>query len=175
MARQHWNPSNPEAHRRTTAREIWDDTDGQVDIFIAAFGTGGTITGVGEVLKSLNPAIKVMTVEPVESPVLAEGRKGSHGIQGISPGFVPEVLDRDVIDEIVQVTTDDAVAMSRRLMREEGLLVGISSGANVTAAAMVAARPENAGKHIVTILPDLAERYLSTALFAGYVEPPFVG
>lgn len=165
MPRQHWNPANPEAHRLGTAREIWDDTDGTIDIFVAAFGTGGTISGVGEGLKAFNPAIRIVTVEPAESPVLSEGRKGSHGIQGISPGFLPEVLNRDVIDEAVLVATDDAVLMARRLMREEGLLVGISAGANAVAAARVAQRPENTGKTIVTVFPDLAERYMSTSLF----------
>jgi cysteine synthase A len=165
LPRQHWNPANPEAHRVGTAREIWEDTDGSVDIFVAAFGTGGTITGVGEGLKAFNPEIKIITVEPAESPVLTEGRKGSHGIQGISPGFLPEVLNREVIDDTVLVATDDAVKMAKRLMREEGLLVGISAGANAVAASRVADRPESAGKTIVTVFPDLAERYMSTALF----------
>lgn len=165
MPRQHWNPANPEAHRVGTAREIWEQTDGKVDIFVAAFGTGGTITGTGEGLKAFNPEIQVITVEPAESPVMAEGRKGSHGIQGISPGFLPEVLNQKVIDDIVLVATDDAVKMAKRLMREEGLLVGISAGGNAVAASRVADRPENAGKIIVTVFPDLAERYMSTALF----------
>ncbi len=165
MPRQHWNPANPEAHRIGTAREIWEQTDGTVDIFVAAFGTGGTITGVGEGLKAYNSKIQIITVEPAESPVLTEGRKGSHGIQGISPGFLPEVLNKDVIDGSVLVPTDDAVKMAKRLMREEGLLVGISAGANAVAASQVADRPENAGKTIVTVFPDLAERYMSTALF----------
>ncbi len=165
MPRQHWNPANPEAHRIGTAREIWEDTDGTVNVFVGAFGTGGTISGVGQGLKEFNPEIKIITVEPAESPVLSEGRKGSHGIQGISPGFLPEVLDQDVIDETVLVATDDAVNMAKRLMREEGLLVGISAGANAVAAARVAERAENTGKTIVTVFPDLAERYMSTALF----------
>ncbi len=165
MPRQHWNPANPEAHRIGTAREIWEQTDGKVDIFVAAFGTGGTITGVGEGLKAFNSEIQILTVEPAESPVLTEGRKGSHGIQGISPGFLPEVLNQEVIDGSVLVPTDDAVKMAKRLMREEGLLVGISAGANAVAASQVADRPENAGKTIVTVFPDLAERYMSTALF----------
>ncbi|MDI3341464.1 MAG: cysteine synthase A [Sphaerobacter sp.] len=165
MPRQHWNPANPEAHRRTTALEIWEDTDGTVDIFVAGAGTGGTITGVGEVLKAKKPDVRIVVVEPAESPVLAEGRRGAHGIQGISPGFVPEVLNRAVIDEVVLVSTDEAFAMARRLIREEGLLVGISSGAAAAAAVRLAVRPENAGRRIVTIFPDLAERYMSTALF----------
>ncbi|MBX6343223.1 MAG: cysteine synthase A, partial [Thermomicrobiaceae bacterium] len=170
MPRQHWNPANPAAHYHHTAEEIWNDTDGTVEVFVAAFGTGGTISGVGERLKELNPEIRIITVEPEESPVLSEGRAGSHGIQGISPGFVPEVLDRGVIDEVVRVATADAVAMARRLMREEGLLAGISSGANAAAAARVAGRPEMAGKTIVTVFPDLAERYMSTPLFEDYKE-----
>ncbi|HET9017307.1 MAG TPA: cysteine synthase A [Thermomicrobiaceae bacterium] len=163
--RQHWNPANPGAHRQTTAVEIWDDTDGKVDVFVAGAGTGGTITGVGEGLKERNPAITIVVVEPAESPVLAEGHGGPHGIQGISPGFVPEVLDRDVIDEVASVSTADAIEMAKRLMREEGLLVGISSGAAAVAAARLAGRPENRDKVIVALFPDLAERYLSTALF----------
>jgi cysteine synthase len=170
MARQHWNPANPDAHYRTTAREIWEDTDGEVDIFVAAFGTGGTITGTGRKLKELNQDIQIVTVEPEESPVLARGESGMHGIQGTSPGFVPEILDRSVIDAIELVATDDAVAMARRLMREEGLLVGISSGANVAAAVRIAGRSENADKCIVTVCCDLAERYLSTPLFEGLTE-----
>ncbi len=165
MPRQHWNPANPEAHRIGTAREIWEQTDGTVDIFVAAFGTGGTISGVGEGLKAYNSDIQIITVEPSESPVFTEGRKGSHGIQGISPGFLPEVLNKDVIDGSVLVPTEDAVKMAKRLMREEGLLVGISAGANAVAASQVGDRPENAGKTIVTVFPDLAERYMSTALF----------
>ena len=171
MPRQHWNPANPEAHRLGTAREIWEDTDGTVDIFVGTFGTGGTISGVGEGLKAFNPAIRIITVEPEESPVLSQGRKGSHGIQGTSPGFLAEVLNTDVIDETVLVSTADAVAMAKRLMREEGILTGISAGANAAAAARVADRPENHGKTIVTVFPDLAERYLSSALFNDDVDP----
>jgi cysteine synthase len=170
MARQHWNPSNPLAHELSTAQEIWKDTDGAVDIFVAIFGTGGTISGVGSALKKLSADIEVVTVEPEESPVMSCGEPGMHGIQGTSPGFIPEILNREVIDRIELVKTEDALQMSRRLMREEGLLVGISSGANVAAAARIAARPENAGKTIVTIGCDLAERYLSTPLFEGLTE-----
>lgn len=170
MARQHWNPSNPLAHHRTTAQEIWKDTEGDVDIFVAIFGTGGTISGVGTALKEHNPDIQIITVEPEESPVLSKGEPGMHGIQGTSPGFVPEILNADVIDSIELIKTEDAIAMSRRLMREEGLLVGISSGANVAAAARLAAKPENHGKTIVTICCDLAERYLSTPLFEGLTQ-----
>lgn len=166
MPRQHWNPANPDAHRHSTALEIWDDTDGTVDIFVAGAGTGGTITGVGETLKEKKPELRVVVAEPSESPVLSEGRRGSHGIQGITPGFVPEVLNTEIIDEVVQVSTPDAIAMAQRLMREEGLLVGISSGAAAAVAARVAARPENEGKRIVVLFPDLSERYMSTALFA---------
>ncbi|TVR75919.1 MAG: cysteine synthase A [Sphaerobacteraceae bacterium] len=170
MARQHWNPSNPLAHQRTTAQEIWNDTEGDVDIFVAIFGTGGTISGVGTALKAHNPDIQIITVEPEESPVLSKGEAGMHGIQGTSPGFVPEILNAEVIDSIELIKTDDAIEMSRRLMREEGLLVGISSGANVAAAARLAAKPENRGKTIVTICCDLAERYLSTPLFEGLTQ-----
>jgi cysteine synthase len=170
MARQHWNPSNPGAHVKTTAQEIWRDTDGKIDIFVAIFGTGGTISGTGQGLKAHNPDIKVVTIEPEESPVLSKGEPGMHGIQGTSPGFIPEILDRDVIDAIELVKTEDAIEMSRRLMREEGLLVGISSGANVAVASRLAALPENQGKVIVTIGCDLAERYLSTPLFEGLTE-----
>ncbi len=170
MARQHWNPSNPAAHHRTTANEIWIDTEGEIDIFVAIFGTGGTISGVGTALKERDSRIQVVTVEPEESPVLSTGESGMHGIQGTSPGFLPEILNRDVIDAIELVKTDDALEMARRLMREEGLLVGISSGANVVAATRIASRPENAGKTIVTIGCDLAERYLSTPLFEGLTE-----
>lgn len=170
MPRQHWNPANPAVHYQTTAMEIWRDTDGAVDVFVAGFGTGGTITGVSQRLKELNPAIRIVGVEPAESPVLSQGRKGSHGIQGISPGFVPEVMKEARIDEVVLIPTDDAFAMTTRLMREEGLLVGISSGANAAAAVQVAQRSENRGKTIVTVFPDLAERYLSTKLFTQYEE-----
>jgi cysteine synthase len=170
MARQHWNPSNPGAHYKATAQEIWRDTKGNIGIFVAIFGTGGTISGVGTALKEHNPEIEIVTIEPEESQVMTRGEPGMHGIQGTSPGFIPEILNRDVIDSVELVTTDDAIEMSRRLMREEGLLVGISSGANVAVAARLAARPENAGKVIVTIGCDLAERYLSTPLFEGLTE-----
>ncbi len=170
LARQHWNPSNPAAHYDTTAEEIWEETEGEIGIFVAAFGTGGTISGVGKKLKEKNPEIKIITIEPEESPVMSKGEPGMHGIQGTSPGFIPEILNRDVIDAVELITTDDAIEMSRRLMKEEGLLVGISSGANVAVAARLAARPENAGKVIVTVCCDLAERYLSTPLFEGYHE-----
>lgn len=159
------NPSNPKAHFETTGPEIWADTDGQVDAFVAGVGTGGTLTGVGQFLKSKNPAVKVVAVEPKSSPVLSEGHGGAHKIQGIGAGFVPDVLDTKVYDEIIPVENEDAFATGRALAREEGLLVGISSGAAVFAAAELAKRPENAGKTIVALLPDTGERYLSTAMF----------
>lgn len=159
------NPSNPEAHRRTTAEEIWRDTDGQVDFFVAGIGTGGTITGVGEVLKARNPNVKIIAVEPAGSPVLSEGRKGPHKIQGIGAGFVPSVLNTKIYDEIIPVQNEDAFAASRAAAKYEGLLVGISSGAALHAATVVAKRPENAGKRIVVLLPDTGERYLSTQLY----------
>ena len=165
MPRQFNNPANAQIHRDTTAQEIVIDTNGNVDIFIAGVGTGGTVTGVGEVLKKKNPAVKVIALEPVESPVLSGGSPGSHKIQGIGAGFEPEVLNREVIDEIIQVKHDDAGNVSRRLAKEEGILVGISSGAAMWAALEVAKRPESKGKTIVTILPDTGERYLSTWLF----------
>jgi len=170
MPQQFKNPANPEIHRKTTAVEIWQDTDGQVDILVAGIGTGGTITGAGEVLKSLKPSVQVVAVEPTESPLLTDGKFGPHKIQGIGANFIPEVLDRDVYDEVFHVSGDEAIAMSRRLMREEGLLKGISCGAAVHAAVQVAKRPENAGKMIVVITPDTGERYLSTALFADLRE-----
>ena len=170
LPQQFMNPANPEIHRRTTAEEIWNDTDGQVDIFIAGVGTGGTITGVGQVLKERNPEVQVIAVEPAASPVLAGGQKGPHPIQGIGAGFVPQVLDTDVLDEIIGVEAEDALATARRAAHEEGLLVGISSGAALWAAAQVAQRPENAGKRVVVIVPSFGERYLSTALFAGLAE-----
>lgn len=159
------NPANPEIHKKTTGPEIWEDTDGKVDIFVAGIGTGGTITGVGEYLKSKNPNVKVVAVEPADSPVLSEGRSGAHKIQGIGAGFVPDTLNTSVYDEIITVKNEDAFATSRELSKLEGLLVGISSGAATFAAAELAKRPENAGKTIVVLLPDTGERYLSTALF----------
>ncbi len=160
------NPANPAVHKATTGPEIWDDTDGKVDIFVAGVGTGGTVTGVGQYLKAKNPAVKVVAVEPVDSPVLSEGRAGAHKIQGIGAGFVPDVLDTAVYDEIITVTNEDAFATGRRMGREEGVLVGISSGAAVWAALQLAKRPENAGKTIVALLPDTGDRYLSTPMFA---------
>jgi len=159
------NPANPEAHRRTTAEEIWRDTDGEVDALVAGVGSGGTLTGIANALKARKPAFRAIAVEPSDSAVLSGGRPGPHRIQGIGAGFVPGVLQTELIDEIIQVTGDDAYAMARRLACEEGLLVGISAGANVHAALQVAARPESAGRLIVTILCDSGERYLSTDLF----------
>ena len=160
------NPANPKAHFETTGPEIWEDTDGAVDVFVAGVGTGGTLTGVGQYLKSKNPAVKVVAVEPKDSPVLSEGHAGSHKIQGIGAGFVPDVLDTKVYDEIIPVTNDDAFATGKRIGHAEGVLVGISSGAAVWAAIQLAKRPENAGKTIVALLPDTGDRYLSTPLFA---------
>lgn len=165
IPQQFRNPSNPEIHRRTTAEEIWRDTDGNVDFLVAGVGTGGTITGIAEVIKSRKPGFKAIAVEPSGSPVLSGGNPGPHKIQGIGAGFVPDVLRRDIIDEIIRVEYDDAIQTARRLAREEGILVGISSGAAAWAALQVAARPESRGKHIVVILPDTGERYLSTELF----------
>ncbi len=164
------NPANPQIHRETTAEEIWSDTDGEVDIIVAGVGTGGTITGVGEVLKERKPSVRVVAVEPAASPVLSGGAKGPHPIQGIGAGFVPANLDIAIIDEVVTVANDDAFAFARRAAREEGLLVGISSGAALWAATQIAARPENVGRQIVVIIPSFGERYLSTALFAGLTD-----
>ena len=165
MPQQFKNPANPEIHRKTTAEEIWRDTKGDVDIFISGIGTGGTITGVGEVLKKHRPQIKIIGVEPADSPVLSGGKPGPHKIQGIGAGFVPDVLNKSVIDEIIKVENEDAFRTSRQLARTEGLLAGISSGAAVYAALQVAMRPENKSKKIVVILPDSGERYLSTQLY----------
>ena len=163
---QFTNPANPSAHRATTGPEIWNDTDGTVDIFVAGVGTGGTLTGVGEYLKSQNPNVKVVAVEPAGSPVLSKGVAGAHKIQGIGAGFVPNTLNTKVYDEIITVENEDAFATGRELARKEGLLVGISSGAAVWAAARLAKRPENQGKRIVILLPDTGDRYLSTPMFA---------
>lgn len=165
IPQQFKNPANPEAHRRTTAEEIWRDTDGRVDIVVAGVGTGGTITGAAEVLKQRKASLRAIAVEPADSPVLSGGRPGPHKIQGIGAGFVPDVFRRELIDEILTVTTDEAFTAARRLAREEGILCGISSGAAAYAARLVAARPENRGKLVVTVLPDTGERYLSTPLF----------
>ena len=166
MPQQFKNPANPAIHRRTTAEEIWNDTDGKADILIAGIGTGGTITGVGEAIKARKPGFRCVAVEPDASPVLSGGAKGPHPIQGIGAGFVPEVLNREIYDEIIRVKNADAIETARRAAREEGLLVGISSGAALWAGVQVARRPENAGKLIVAIIPSFGERYLSTLLFA---------
>lgn len=166
MPQQFNNPANPDVHRRTTAEEIWNDTDGKVDILVSGVGTGGTITGVAEVLKQRNPDFKAIAVEPTKSPVISGGKPGPHRIQGIGAGFIPGVLNTDLIDEIIQVQEDDAADTTRQMARSEGILLGISAGANIWAALQVAARPENKGKTIVTIGCDTGERYLSTWLFA---------
>ena len=170
IPQQFENPANPEIHRRTTAEEIWRDTDGKVDVFIAGVGTGGTITGVGEVLRERKPSVRIVAVEPDASPVLSGGPKGPHPLQGLGAGFVPKVLNTKVYDEVIRVTGENAFATARRAAREEGLLVGISSGAALWAAVQVANRPESAGKLIVVIIPSFGERYLSTPLFADLAE-----
>jgi cysteine synthase A len=170
LARQFANAANPEIHRRTTAEEIWADTDGEVDILVAGIGTGGTITGVGQVLKERKPGVQIVGVEPAESPILNGGQPGPHKIQGIGANFVPEILDTTVYDEIIDIDADTAVATARRAAAEEGLLVGISSGAALAAAKQLAERPENAGKLIVAIIPSFGERYLSTILYADLLD-----
>jgi cysteine synthase A len=167
IPQQFRNPANPEIHRRTTAEEIWNDTHGEIDVFVAGVGTGGTITGVGQVLKPRRPGMRVIAVEPEDSPVLSGGNPGPHKIQGIGAGFVPEVLDRSVIDEVVTVGNQTAFETSRALAKLEGIPGGISTGANVAAALEVAGRPEFKGKRIVTLAPSFAERYISSALFEG--------
>ena len=166
VAGQFVNPANPKAHYQTTGPEIWQDTDGQVDYFVAGVGTGGTVTGVGTYLKEQNPAVKVVAVEPASSPVLSQGKAGAHKIQGIGAGFVPDVLNTKIYDEIIPVENDDAFATGKKVGQSEGVLVGISSGAAVWAGIQLAKRPENKGKTIVVLLPDTGDRYLSTPLFA---------
>ena len=170
LARQFANEANPEIHRRTTAEEIWKDTDGEVDIVVAGIGTGGTITGVGQVLKARKPSVQIIAVEPEESPILNGGQPGPHKIQGIGANFVPEILDTENYDEVIDVNAATSVTWARRAATEEGLLVGLSSGAAIAAAVQVAQRPENAGKTIVVIIPSFGERYLSTILFEGLVD-----
>jgi len=170
MPQQFNNPANPEIHRRTTAKEIWRDTDGKVDVLVAGVGTGGTITGIGEVLKARKPTFKVVAVEPDASPVLSGGKKGAHMIQGLGAGFVPGVLNTGIYDEIIRVTDVEAMETARRMAKLEGLLVGVSSGAATWAALQIARREENAGRMVVVIIPDFGERYLSTVLFAGLAD-----
>src|ERR1700689_5020380 len=170
VPQQFENPANPAIHRKTTAEEVWRDTDGKVDIFVSGVGTGGTITGVAQAIKERKPSVQFVAVEPAASPVLSGGQKGPHPIQGIGAGFVPPVLDEDLVDEVITVGNDDALNLARRLAKEEGLLVGISSGAAVVAALQVARRPENKGKLVVVVLPSSGERYLSTVLFSDLAD-----
>jgi cysteine synthase A len=170
LVRQFANPANVEVHRRTTAQEIWDDTDGTVDVVVAGIGTGGTITGVGQVLKERKPSVRMVAVEPAESPILTGGQPGPHKIQGLGANFVPEILDTSIYDEVIDVDADDAVRWARRAAAEEGLLVGLSSGAALKAAIDVAQRPENEGKTVVVVIPSFGERYLSTVLYSDLMD-----